>query len=574
MALVVGVSAGLLWGAERGRRLSRPAGKKAAKATAKSSAAKPIPNLPPAPENAPSAGVEIVSPQSEAKLRGVAVITANSPNASGYIVYRVDGEFAYATTVPFTMRWDTSTTSDGSHVVRADAYDSSGKFTGSNSIKVIVENAIPTPESGVLLSVKFGAHDVLSRQVTGHGELAALQADQLLPEGFDALSGDFKGELNQTVLDASYEGVSALVRDRLRSASLTTEGARQSIPEIGQYAMVQVSRNGLTIPASTATTRQRIGMGEISFALADYPVMPGDTWQSPLGVVPELYKRQAIFVQATHKFEGLRWFRGRECAVITSTYQIPEIPLYGQGTQGRQQGQGRQGQGRQQGRQRQRQTGAAGLGDMAYQTRLTGGGMRGGMRGGMGGMGGGMGGMRGGGMGGGGGMRGGMRGGGAQAGPGRQGGAGGQAAGPTRAPLSSLNSARLTEIEGQRTTFITRGTGRVMRVEDIVRGKVEFRAAVATQRTGATQRTAAISSDGYSMQLTGMMGGGMQGGMRGGGMQGGMRGGGGMQGGMRGGGAGRQGGGAAPGGGGAAAAKQIPSTLDYALRLVTDLAVR
>ena len=160
-------------------------------------------------------------------------------------------------------------------------------------------------------------------------------------------------------------------------------------------------------------------------------------------------------------------------------------------------------------------------------------------------------------------MRGGMRGGGAQAGPGRQGGAGGQAAGPTRAPLSSLNSARLTEIEGQRTTFITRGTGRVMRVEDIVRGKVEFRAAVATQRTGATQRTAAISSDGYSMQLTGMMGGGM-GGMRGGGMQGG----------MRGGGAGRQGGGAAPGGGGAAAAKQIPSTLDYALRLVTDLAVR
>jgi len=401
VALVVGVSAGLLSGAERGRRLSRPAGKKATKAPAQSSAAKrgaakPIPNLPPPPENAPTGGVEIVSPESDAKLRGVAAITANSPNASGYIVFRVDGEFAYATTVPFRMRWDTSTTNDGSHVVRVDAYDSSGNSTGSNSIKVVVENAIPTPESGVLLTVKFGERDVLSRQVTGHGELAALQADQVLPEGFDALSADFKGELNQTVLDASYEGVTALVRDRLRSASLTAEGVRRPVTEVGQYAMVQVSRNGLTVPASTATTRPRIGLGEISFALADYPVMPGDTWQSPLGVVPELYKREAIFVQATHKFEGLRWFKGKECAVITSTYQIPEVPLYKQQTPSQRQTQPQQ----------QQQMGALSSGDMTYQVQLTG--MRGGMRGG-GGMQGGMmgGGMRGGGM-----MGGGMRGGG------------------------------------------------------------------------------------------------------------------------------------------------------------------
>ena len=37
-----------------------------------------------------------------------------------------------------------------------------------------------------------------------------------------------------------------------------------------------------------------------------------------------------VFVQGTHVFEGLRWYRGRECAVITSTFAIPELPIYSQ----------------------------------------------------------------------------------------------------------------------------------------------------------------------------------------------------------------------------------------------------
>jgi len=63
-----------------------------------------------------------------------------------------------------------------------------------------------------------------------------------------------------------------------------------------------------------------------------------------------------------------------------------------------------------------------------------------------------------------------------------------------------------------------------------------------------------------------MRGGGMRGG---GGMQGGMRGGAGARGGARAG--GRQGAGTGAGG---AAVSQIPSTLEYGLRLVTDLSVR
>ncbi len=569
--LIAGVSAGLLWGAERAARPAPPTGKKALGKTAKVAPVKPAP-APKAPEAAPEGGVEITSPESEAKLRGVAVITASSPTTSGYVVFRVDGEFTYATTSPFKMRWDTSTATDGSHIVHVDSYDTSGNFTGSSSIKVEVENAIATPEGGVLLTVKYDERDVLSRALVGRGELAALRADQVLPAGFDVLTGDLRADLNQTVLDAYYEGVSALIRNRLRTASLISEGVRQSVPEVGQYAMVQVSRNGLAVPASSATARPRIGVGEMSLAFADYPVSPGDTWESPIGVVTDLYKRQAYYVQATHRFDGLRWYRGRECAVVTSTYSIPEVPLISRAATP----------------QPQQTASAAGLAlQLTGGRRGGGGGMRGG--GGRGGGGGGMrgGGGRGGGMRGGGG-RGGGRGGGARGGGGRGGGGrgaggrgGGQAGGAAagRPAASSLDSARLVDLVGERRTIVTRESGRVMHLEDTIQGKIEFRVAA-----GATQRASAAGVIGNAtVELTGGMrggggrgGGGRGGGGRGGGMRGG---GGGGRGGGRGGGArgggGRGGGraGAAGGAQGAPAARQVPSSLDYGFRLASDLDV-
>jgi hypothetical protein len=486
----------------------------------------------------------------------------------------VDGEFVYASTSPYEVRWDTSTVADGSHIIRADAYDNSGNYAGSSSIKVLVENTIPTPEGGVLLTVKFGEHDIFNRIVTGRGEMSALRADQVLPQGFDVLAGELRGELNQTVLDAYYEGVTALVRNRLRTASLTAEALRQSVPEVGQYTMVQVSRNGLTIPASSATSRPRLGLGEVSLAFADYPVLPGDTWESPLGAVYDLYTRRAIFVQARHTFEGLRWFRGRECAVVSSSYTLPELPLLEKAPAAQPQ-----------------TTAAAAIGD-GFQVALTGGRRGGGgMRGGGGARGGGM--RAGGGMRGGAGGRGGTRGGAARAGATARGGGArrgaargrtGQAApgGAGRITPQALESARLVTLEGERITYVTRESGRIVHTEDTIRGKVEFRA-------GASQRASLGPDGGYAMALTGGRrggggggrGGGGRGGMRGGARGGAARGGAGTRGGAARGGAARgrtaQRGGAARGAGrapGEQGPRQIPPSLDYGFRLTTELALR
>ncbi len=559
-ALLASVSAGLLLAADRGQIAAPRAS--AGKATAKPEVIEeervaPPPAFGPKAPVAAAASVEIISPESGAKLRGTAVVKVDYPNPMGYVIFRIDDRFAYATTTPFEMRWDTSGALDGQHIVAVDAYDASARYAGTASINVMVENSIPTPPNGVLLSVRFDEHDILNRVVTARGELSALASDESLPTGFEALEGSLRAEITSAVLDAFYEGSSALVRSRLREATLVTDGTGRGVPEIGLYVMVQISRNGLAVPATASTTKPRLGLAEISAALRDFPVVPGDSWEAPIGVVCDLYTRRAIFVQARHVFEGLRWYRGRECAVVTSNFTIPEVPLLVQA----QQPAGEVGT-----------ISTSGLTRPSFGVALTGG-MRGGRRGG-GGMRGGGGGMRGGGAGGmrGGGGRGGA-GGRAGAGAGRAPGAAG-AGGQRGAAAGTLQSARLVDLEGTRRTYLTRQSGRVLYTEDTILGQVEFRA--------GGQAMARSFEVPLTIELTGGMRGGRRGGggMRGGGGGGGggMRGGGG--GGGMGGGGGRRGGqgtqrgatGRAPGEG-ATRGGNIPPRLDYGFRLTTELVI-
>ncbi len=478
----------------------------------------------------PVEGIQIVTPESGSRVRGVVRVKADWDDPSGYLIYRVDGEFVYASSSPYEMRWDSSTITDGEHVITADAYDSDGVYHGTSSVKVVVENTIPTPPEGVLLQVRFTDEDHFVRRFQARSEIGALTSQQALPQGFEVLSGHMKCELTQSVMDAFYEGNSALVRNRLRQGEIAVGGARRTLPEVGRYAMVQISRNGLAVPAAAAVSRPRLGLGEISLALPDVPVFPGDQWESPLGAVFDIYTRQAVFVQATHTFEGLRWFRGHECALITSTYSAARVPLYDAGEQ-----------------QTASSNGIPGGGFRLELTQMMGGGRRGGGRRGTGRS-----------------QRGTRTGSRAQrAAPGT--GTGG--ATRARPGTITLESVRLANAKGTRRTYLTTVTGRVLHTEDVVMGKLEFRA--------VTQL--ASSSGGYSVSLTQMMGGGRRGGgMRGGGMRGG---------GMRGGGAGR---GSRRTAGGAQtrratspsartsapSAKEVPANLDYALKLTGDLLIR
>ena len=447
------------------------------------------------PEPGSSGGIELAAPAADSRLRGETLVRANWDDRSGFVLFRVDEQFAFATSYPYEMRWDTSTANDASHTISVDAYDDFGRYQGASSIQVTVANAIASPPEGVLLTVRFNEDDLLTRQITARGELSALTADEQLPAGFDVLAGDLRCDVNQTVLDPFYEGVSALVRNRLRKGSLTIGGVDSPMSEVGRYAMVQVSQNGIAIPASASATRPRLGLGEICLALQDYPVFPGDTWQSPLGVVADLYTRKALFVQAQHTFEGLRWFRGQECAVVRSSYRIPQLMLFDASS--------------------------------------------------------------------------------------------GQTA-ATQGAAFQLTRARLVDLQGKRTTYLTLNTGKVVRSEDTIYGKAEFRGS--SGPAAAAPRSAAQAPGGATGGLRGPGAGGLRGpgaagGLRGpgaGGLRGpgagGLRGPGagglrgpGAAGGLRGPTAGGQAGAARPGAQAQAAQKQFPFRLTYALYLVSDL---
>jgi hypothetical protein len=437
------------------------------------------------------------------------------------------------------MKWDTSALSDGEHVLSADAFDTEDNFEGSSSIKAIVQNIIPTPESGVLLSVRFGSEDMLHRVVNARGELSALTAEEALPSGYEPLASSFKGNLTQTVMDPFYQGASVLLRNRLKDGWLTVNNVRSSLPDVGQYAMVQISRNGLAVPSLTAVRKTRIAIGEVSLALADYPVYPGDTWQSPVGAVVDLYARRTVYVQGQHTFEGLRWFNGRECALVTSTYSIPAVTLYQMAAA---------------------QAGASGTAGYSLQLTQTGAGMGGRGGGGRAGRGG---------AGGAGGRAGGAGGAARQGGAAGRSGGGAQSGGRTGASAQGgLQSVKLVNLEGVRVTYLSRRSGQVIRTEDTVKGRVEFRTA------GATTSARALDS-GYTVALTQMRG-GMGGGRAGGG--GAARGG---RGARAGGGGTRAGGGAARTGGQTGSrtgqqsgARRIPASLDYGFRLTTELVAK
>ena len=172
---------GCLW---RQRAGARSAPRKPAKAAAQPQR-KPVaqpPVLKPAQPSG-SGEVEILAPEQGSKLRGTALVKVDFPNPMGYVMFRIDDRFAHATTPPFEMKWDTTSALDGEHVVSVDAYDGSARYVGSASVGIVIENAIPTPPNGVLLTVRFDEHDMLTRTLVARGELSGASGGRSASDG-------------------------------------------------------------------------------------------------------------------------------------------------------------------------------------------------------------------------------------------------------------------------------------------------------------------------------------------------------------------------------------------------------
>ena len=94
--------------------------------------------------------VSITAPSNNARVANTVTVSANASDNVGVVAvqFKVDGANIGAedTTAPYSVSWNTTTVSNGSHVLTAVARDAAGNSTTSNGRTVRVSNAAPAPE--------------------------------------------------------------------------------------------------------------------------------------------------------------------------------------------------------------------------------------------------------------------------------------------------------------------------------------------------------------------------------------------------------------------------------------------
>jgi VCBS repeat-containing protein len=158
--------------------------------------------------------VSIVSHQNDARVSGIVTLTADASDNDGVfgVQFVLDGTTlgSEATTAPYSISWDTSSTSDGAHVLSALARDASGNEAVS-SIDITVANGIITTfglddgnissndQPGYLSAARF-------RNVVGTGDLTKIELlfDDSSPSGQVRLGvyADNNGSPGSLLLDA------------------------------------------------------------------------------------------------------------------------------------------------------------------------------------------------------------------------------------------------------------------------------------------------------------------------------------------------------------------------------------
>ena len=94
--------------------------------------------------------VSITAPSNNARVANTVTVSANASDNVGVVAvqFKVDGTNigAEVTTAPYSVSWNTTTVSNGSHVLTAVARDAAGNSRTSNGRTVRVSNAAPAPE--------------------------------------------------------------------------------------------------------------------------------------------------------------------------------------------------------------------------------------------------------------------------------------------------------------------------------------------------------------------------------------------------------------------------------------------
>jgi hypothetical protein len=104
--------------------------------------------------------VSIIAPATGTKVKGTITVTASASDNIGIsaVNFFVDGIFykGAATSSPYSISWDTTVVSDGSHTIYAIAYNAAGNGKQSSTISVTVDNTVTAPSAPTMGSAYGG----------------------------------------------------------------------------------------------------------------------------------------------------------------------------------------------------------------------------------------------------------------------------------------------------------------------------------------------------------------------------------------------------------------------------------
>jgi hypothetical protein len=111
--------------------------------------------------NTPPPTVSMTAPTNGATVNGTILVTATAASSVGVasVQFQLDGANfgSLSTTAPYSVSWNTTTSSNGAHTLRAIAKDTAGNSTTSASVTVTVNNTSTAPPTVSITSPASGA---------------------------------------------------------------------------------------------------------------------------------------------------------------------------------------------------------------------------------------------------------------------------------------------------------------------------------------------------------------------------------------------------------------------------------
>jgi hypothetical protein len=236
--------------------------------------------------------VSLTAPANGAALSGMVNVNSTASDNVGVVgvQIRIDGMNVGAedTTSPYSLLWNTTTATNGNHVVVAVARDAAGNTTTSTAITVTVQNAVPdttppvvavtAPSSGATVSSAVTVTATASDNVGVVGVQFLIDGIAL---GSEDTSSPYSTSWATALVPNGAHAITARARDAagntLTSAAITVTVQNDTTPP---SVSLTSPPDGATVSGTvtiTAVASDNVGVDSVGFKLDGVSLGPNDT---------------------------------------------------------------------------------------------------------------------------------------------------------------------------------------------------------------------------------------------------------------------------------------------------------